>query len=81
MAKVIERTKRRVHRKKNHPKFTLAESMKTMNIKELDGLETIDPRPRAPWKELPFEGVEQCCQDSIPVQSIQSIESSWRFDS
>ena len=48
MVKVIECTKQRVKLKKNHPKFPLAESMKTMKIKELDDLETIDPRPRAP---------------------------------
>lgn len=29
-----------------------------MKIPERDDLETIDPRPRAPWKELPFEQVE-----------------------
>lgn len=48
IVKVIERTKQRVKLKKNYPKFPLAESMKTMKIKELDNLETIDPRPRAP---------------------------------
>ena len=57
MAKVIERTKQRVKRKSGL-KFPLAESMKTMNVAELNDLETIDPRPRAPWCGSPLAQVE-----------------------
>jgi ribonuclease HI len=32
--------------------------MKTMKIRKLDDLKTIDPRPRAPWSVSPFEQVE-----------------------
>ena len=36
----------------------MTESMKIMNISELNGIETIDPRPKAPWQGLPLEQVE-----------------------
>ena len=57
MAKVIERTKQRVKRKSGL-KFPLAESMKTLNVAELNDLETIDPRPSAPWCGSPLAQVE-----------------------
>ena len=57
MAKVTERTKQRVKRKSGL-KFPLAESMKTRNGAELNDLEIIDPRPRAPWCGSPLAQVE-----------------------
>jgi hypothetical protein len=57
LAKVIERTKRRVKNKKNHPKFALAEPMRTTEISELEALETIDPKPAAPWSKPVFDRV------------------------
>ena len=32
--------------------------MRTMKMEDLNTLEIIDPRPRAPWKESPFERIE-----------------------
>ena len=57
MTKVVERTKQRMKRKSGL-RFPLAESMKTMSITELNGIEIIDPRPKAPWRGLPLEQVE-----------------------
>lgn len=57
LAKVVDRTKRRV-KVKQGLKFPLAEVMKTLDIGKLEALETIDPRPTAPWLELPLQQVE-----------------------
>ena len=55
---VLERTKRRVKRKKNHPKFPLAEAMRTMDIDQLEDLETINPRPLEPWRRPGFNKID-----------------------
>jgi hypothetical protein len=55
---VLERTKRRVKRKKNHPKFPLAEAMRTMDINQLEDMETIDPRPLEPWRRPVFDKID-----------------------
>ena len=55
---VLERMKSRVKRKKNHPKFPFAESMRTMDINQLGDLETIDPRPLEPWRQPVFDKID-----------------------
>ncbi|KAI2955344.1 hypothetical protein CBS147323_9585 [Aspergillus niger] len=39
-------------------RFPLAETMRTMDLKRLQTLETIDPRPLAPWRAQPFVEVD-----------------------
>lgn len=51
---VISRARRRRDNVGSQPRFPLAESMKTMRLEQLDGLETIDPKPMAPWKPPGF---------------------------
>ncbi|GCB25864.1 probable RNA-directed DNA polymerase from transposon X-element [Aspergillus awamori] len=38
--------------------FPLAETLRTMNLGRLQALETIDPKPLAPWRSQPFTGIE-----------------------
>ncbi|KAI2937980.1 hypothetical protein CBS147321_7510 [Aspergillus niger] len=39
-------------------RFPLAETMRTMDLKRLQNLETIDPRPQAPWRVQSFADIE-----------------------
>ena len=39
-------------------RFPLAETMRTMDLKRLQNLETIDPRPQAPWRVQSFVDIE-----------------------
>lgn len=39
-------------------RFPLAETMRTMDLRRLQALETIDPRPLAPWRAQPFVEVD-----------------------
>jgi hypothetical protein len=42
----------------SYSRFPLAEALKTMSLERLDRLETIDPRPLAPWRPDAFKEVE-----------------------
>lgn len=53
---VVSRARRRRDNVGSQPRFPLAESMKTMRLEQLDRLETIDPKPMAPWKPPGFFG-------------------------
>jgi ribonuclease HI len=54
----------RARRRRDHagngspPRFPLAESMKTMRIQQFNGLETINPKPTAPWKPPVFKEID-----------------------
>ena len=49
LAQVVNRVKSRTTRKGTQPRFALAETPKTMNIAELESLETIERSPLEPW--------------------------------
>jgi ribonuclease HI len=40
------------------PRFPLAEAMKTMGTEQFSGLETINPKPTAPWKLPAFKEID-----------------------
>lgn len=54
----------RARRRRDHagigsaPRFPLAESMKTMRVEQFNRLETIDPKPTAPWKLPVFKEID-----------------------
>lgn len=51
----LERARRRAIAKGNTPRLPLKQVMKTMDIEQLQTLEIIDPRPRAPWELNPLQ--------------------------
>ena len=55
---VLERARRRSQNIKTSPVFPLAEVLKTMDLGRLSAIETIDPRPLAPWIPPTFEEIE-----------------------
>ncbi|KAI3059584.1 hypothetical protein CBS147353_10522 [Aspergillus niger] len=42
----------------NMARFPIAETMRTMDLRRLQALETIDPRPLTPWRAQTFTGIE-----------------------
>lgn len=58
MHDVLARARRRRDNVGARCRFPLAESMKTMNVEQLDGLETIDPKPRCPWSLPAFVEID-----------------------
>jgi ribonuclease HI len=60
MQEVLSRARRRRDHagNGNAPRFPLAESMKTMRLGQFNGLETIDPKPTAPWKPPAFKTID-----------------------
>jgi ribonuclease HI len=57
ISKVMERAKRRVNRKGTQHKFPLAETIKSMALRELESLEAIDPTPLEPWSQSNLDGI------------------------
>ena len=57
MHSVMARAKKRSCNVRRGPRFPLAEILRTMDLKRLDTLETIDPRPLAPWDPPVFEDI------------------------
>jgi ribonuclease HI len=57
ITKVMDRAKKRVNRKGTHHKFPLAETIKTMDIRKMEFLETIDPTPLEPWRQPILDGI------------------------
>jgi ribonuclease HI len=55
---VLARARRRRDNVGTRCRFPLAESMKTMNVEQLDGLETIDPKPICPWSLPAFVEID-----------------------
>ncbi|XP_024085694.1 uncharacterized protein LOC106673621 [Cimex lectularius] len=55
---VLARARRRRDNIGSRPRFPLAESMKTMRLEQLDGLETIDPKPMIPWDPPGFVEID-----------------------
>ncbi|EED12026.1 endonuclease/reverse transcriptase, putative [Talaromyces stipitatus ATCC 10500] len=57
---VLSRARRRRDNPGNGsaPRFPLAESMKTMGLKQFSGLETINPKPTAQWKLRAFKEID-----------------------
>jgi ribonuclease HI len=53
----LERAKRRSENIKASPIFPLAETIKTMDLRRLNAIETIDPRPLIPWTPPVFEEI------------------------
>jgi ribonuclease HI len=51
---VIERSERRINAKGNDPKFPLVQTLKTMDLAQLQTLEKIDPKPLEPWRKPTF---------------------------
>lgn len=51
LTEVMDRAKRRVNRQGTQHRLPLAETLKTMDVRELGLLETIDPTPLEPWKQ------------------------------
>ncbi|THC94016.1 hypothetical protein EYZ11_006525 [Aspergillus tanneri] len=55
---VLSRARRRRDNVGARCRFPLAESMKTMKVEQLTGLETIDPTPTTPWNAPPFVEID-----------------------
>ncbi|KAI3033203.1 hypothetical protein CBS76997_11321 [Aspergillus niger] len=55
---VIRRAKERSTYIGSGARFPLAETLRTMNLGRLQALETIDPKPLAPWRSQPFTEIE-----------------------
>ncbi|KAL3246539.1 hypothetical protein ABHI18_012698 [Aspergillus niger] len=55
---VISRAKERSTYIGSGARFPLAETLRTMNLGRLQALETIDPKPLAPWRSQPFTEIE-----------------------
>ncbi|GAA93218.1 reverse transcriptase [Aspergillus luchuensis IFO 4308] len=55
---VISRAKERSTYIGSGARFPLAETMRTMDLGRLQVLETIDPKPHAPWRSQPFTEIE-----------------------
>ena len=48
LKRVVGRTKKRSNRKGTCARLPLVETMRSMNVEDLEALETIDPKPKAP---------------------------------
>ncbi|THC88360.1 hypothetical protein EYZ11_012191 [Aspergillus tanneri] len=55
---VIARARIRSGHRNPDPRFPLAETMRTMDLDRLQALETIDPRPLAPWRTPAFTEID-----------------------
>jgi len=49
-ARVMDRVRQRVNQRGTRPRFPLAKTTKSLNNRELESLETLDPIPLPPWK-------------------------------
>ena len=68
LAKVMDRMKRRVRRKGTQPRLALAETAKTIDIRELESLEIIDPVPLEPWSQPTFDRI------TITQDKVQALD-------
>ncbi|KAF4228839.1 hypothetical protein CNMCM8980_000121 [Aspergillus fumigatiaffinis] len=55
---VMVRARTRSTHVRAHSQFPLAETLRIMDLRRLQALETIDPKPLAPWREQPFVEIE-----------------------
>ncbi|KAI9035843.1 reverse transcriptase [Aspergillus affinis] len=76
---VIKRAKERSTYTGSGARFPLAEKLRTMDLRRLLALETIDPKPLAPWRAQPFIEIEiepdreKAQANALAKQSTRSI--------
>lgn len=65
---VIARGRTRSMHRNPDPQFPLAETMKTMNLKRLNPLEVIDPKPLALWHAPAFADIHVNSDREIAIE-------------
>ena len=69
----MQQQKKRCKLKWNYPKFPLAEAMKTMDLEQIQHLETIEPKPLKPWRQPIFYKIDIDCDREKAIDKVIAL--------
>ena len=73
--KVLERAVGRIPSVATGPKHALVEALRTMDKRQMEPVETIDPTPRTPWEESIFESIDDDLDPETAKQKANEVMS------